>query len=112
MFLNGKDPSEWQRIVKIDDYMVNEIKSYVKDAYLKGYGQYDVKYTDIYNEKVKKYLKTVPPKDRLAACYTIDQIYFNECDKYINKIREHFPNWQGGQKFDTSIFDNYLDVSI
>ena len=56
---------------------------------------------------IKSYYKQVPISDRANAGWTLDQMHRDEAYRLYDFVRSRIPGWQIGQKFDTSILDEY-----
>ena len=56
---------------------------------------------------IKSYYKQVPISDRSNASWTLQQINREEVYRLYDFVRSRVPGWQIGQKFDTSILDEY-----
>ena len=56
---------------------------------------------------IKSYYKQIPPSDRSNASWTLQQIHREEVYRLYDFVRSRIPGWQIGQKFDTSILDEY-----
>lgn len=105
--ITGKSPSEWQKIVPVDDEVADKLRSLIKEDFVKRNGMCgDGKQADAQANIIKDYIKTLPGEQKLAAIYSCEQIAFKEADRLIAKIREQNPSWQSGQPFDTSILEN------
>ena len=58
-------------------------------------------------DTIKSYYKQIPPSDRANAAWTLQQIHREEVYRLYDFVRSRVPGWQIGQKFDTSILDEY-----
>ena len=58
-------------------------------------------------DTIKSYYKQIPPSDRANAAWTLQQIHREEVYRLYDFVRSRIPGWQIGQKFDTSILDEY-----
>ena len=56
---------------------------------------------------IKSYYKQIPASDRANAAWTLQQIHREEVYRLYDFVRSRVPGWQIGQKFDTSILDEY-----
>ena len=58
-------------------------------------------------DTIKSYYKQIPPSDRANASWTLQQIHREEAYRLCDFVRSRIPGWQIGQRFDTSILDEY-----
>ena len=58
-------------------------------------------------DTIRSYYKQIPPSDRANAAWTLQQIHREEVYRLYDFVRSRVPGWQIGQKFDTSILDEY-----
>ena len=58
-------------------------------------------------DTIKSYYKQIPTSDRANASWTLQQINREEVYRLYDFVRSRIPGWQIGQKFDTSILDEY-----
>ena len=56
---------------------------------------------------IKSYYKQIPPSDRANASWTLQQMHRDEAYRLCDFVRSRIPGWEIGQKFDTSILDEY-----
>lgn len=103
MLLNGKGDS-YKVIVPVDDEIKNIIADSIRDAFVNnnGYEQGEGHSVDR-----KEYIMTQPKDERLKVSYTLEQYHFSIVEKYKDIIKEHNPNWQWGDSYDPSIFDDF-----
>jgi len=73
-----------------------------------GNGMVTVKDGDEIGAMMKEYRKSISPKDRLAVTWTLSQIFMDEAERLVNKVKAHDPTWRYGEPFDKSIFDDYV----
>ncbi|MFI3230884.1 MAG: DUF3879 family protein [bacterium] len=99
-------------IIPISDEVKNEVEEYVKNLYVNQQGWYiggqqsvgDISYA---------YTQTLEPNERLSAGWSVNQYYFEVCDKYKAVVNETNPNWPyDGSTYDPSIFDNFTAKSV
>ena len=58
-------------------------------------------------DTIRSYYKQIPPSDLANAAWTLQQIHREEVYRLYDFVRSRVPGWQIGQKFDTSILDEY-----
>ncbi len=56
---------------------------------------------------IKSYYKQIPPSDRANASWTLQQMHREEVYRLYDFVRSRIPGWEIGQKFDTSILEEY-----
>lgn len=116
MDITNRSPSEWQRIIPVDEDVANQIRSMVKEDFVKRYGMTDGSPEHINDRAnvIKNYTKTLPGEQRLPATWTLENIVYEEGERLISIILKHDPGWKYGKPFDTSILDedsdNHLDL--
>lgn len=111
--VTGKDPSEWSKLIPIDDEVAGKIRELVKESFMKRNGMSGTG-ADADQEAniIKSYIATLPGEQRLAAIYSCQQIGDTEADRLAAKIREQDPTWQYGQAFDTDILSEEFDIKV
>lgn len=111
--ITGKSPEQWQKIIPVDETVAEELRNLIKEDFRLRSGMCGTgDQADAQANIIKKYVATLPGEKKLAAIYSCEQIAFQEADRIESKIREHNPDWQYGQPFDTSILDNDLNARI
>lgn len=111
--ITGKDPSQWQKTIPIDDAVAEKLKNLIKEDFVRRNGMCGTgKQADAQANIIKDYIKGLPGDQKLSAIYSCEQIAFKEAERLSSKIREQNPSWQYGQKFDTSILNNDFDLRI
>ena len=58
-------------------------------------------------DTIRSYYQQIPPSDRANASRTLQQIHREEAYRLCDFVRSRIPGWQIGQRFDTSILDEY-----
>ena len=56
---------------------------------------------------IKSYYKQIQPSDRANASWTLQQMHREEVYRLYDFVRSRVPGWEIGQKFDTSILEEY-----
>ena len=108
--ITGKSPSEWQKIVPVDNEVAEKLKDLIKEDFVQRNGMCGTgKQADMQANIIKNYVATLPGEQKLSAIYSCEQIAFQEADRLSAKIREQNPDWQYGQPFDTSILNQDFD---
>ncbi|OON98433.1 MAG: hypothetical protein ATN35_05090 [Epulopiscium sp. Nele67-Bin004] len=103
MCINGKENS-YKKIVEVSDDIKTEIADIVRENFINNNGMTN---GEDMNAAFEAYRQTLDPDLRLSATYTLSQFQFEISEAYTNEIRSHYPNWQCGDSFDTSILDGF-----
>lgn len=103
MDVTGKEPSTWQKIIEIpeaarQDMFNTALREYIRDN---GMGSGETDRTAVFT----RYQLSIKKSDRLAGTWTLEQ--YERCYNraFYNMVKEANPNWQPGQKFNSSILD-------
>lgn len=103
MDVTGKDPSAWQQIIEIpeaarQDMFDTALREYIRD---RGMGSGDTDRTAVFT----RYQLSVKKSDRLTGTWTLEQ--YERCYNraFYSIVKEANPDWQPGQKFDSSILN-------
>ncbi len=103
MDVTGKDPSTWRQIIDIpeaarQDMFDTTLREYIRD---RGMGSGDTDRTAVFT----RYQLSVKKSDRLMGTWTLEQ--YERCYNraFYSIVKEANPDWQPGQKFDSSILD-------
>lgn len=111
--VTGKDPSEWSKVIPVDDEVAGKIKALVKESFMKRNGMSGTGAdADKESNIIKSYIATLPGEQRLAAIYSCQRIGDMEANRLAAKIREKNPTWQYGQSFDTDILSKDFDTKV
>lgn len=111
--ITGKSPSEWQKIIPVNNEVTEKLKNLVKEDFVKRNGMCGTgNQADKQASIIKDYISTLPGEQKLAAIYSCEQIAFREAERLSSKIREQNPTWQYGQAFDTDILNKNFDTKI
>lgn len=111
--ITGKSPSEWQKIIPVDDEVAEKLRSLIKEDFVQRNGMCGTgKQADQQANIIKNYIAALPGEERLSAIYSCEQIAFNEAERLSSKIREQNPSWQYGQPFDISILSKDFDIRV
>lgn len=107
--------TDWKKIVPVPKDVTDKLLATVKESFEQRNGMTGEHSNQ--NDIINDYLQTLPPEERPSASWTLNQVIINEANRYVNKIRQHDPNWMNGQPFDTSILDerpaeNHLDQKV
>ena len=101
MDITGKDPSTWHKIIDIpeaarQDMFSTSLREYIQNN---GMGSGDSDRTAVFT----RYQLSVKKADRLMGTWTLEQ--YERCYNraFYNIVKEANPDWQPGQKFDSSI---------
>lgn len=99
----------WQKNVPLSDNIRKKIvETRFKQFMENGNGMVTAKDGDEILAMMKEYRKSISPKDRLAVTWTLSQIFMDEAERLVNKVKAHDPTWRYGEPFDKSIFDDYV----
>ncbi len=101
MDITGKDPSTFHKIIDVpeaarQDMFDMALREYVRDC---GMGSGDTDRTAVFT----RYQLSVKKSDRLMGTWTLEQ--YERCYNraFYSMVKEANPQWQPGQKFDSSI---------
>ena len=93
-------------ITDVSDAVVQQMKDTALRAAKENYGMQSG--PNEMAELIKSYVRTLPVDKRMAAKYTLQEIWFAEVDRIGWYIHSQDPSWtMWGQAYDTSILDNY-----
>ena len=111
MDITNRSPSEWQRIIPVDEDVANQVRSMVKEDFVKRYGMTDgsPEHVNDRADLIYNYTKTLPGEQRLPATWTLEQVVNDEAERLKSIILKHDPTWTYGKPFDTSILDEDSD---
>ncbi len=107
--------TDWKKIVPVSKEVTDKLLGNVKEDFQEINGMTGEHNNQ--NEIINDYLNTLPPQEHSSANWTLNQVIINEATHYVNKIRQHDPNWTNGQPFDTSVLndgpmDHHLDQKV
>lgn len=107
MNITNLSPSEWQKIVPVDKDVADQLRSMVREDFVKRYGMTDGNPEHINDRAnlIKNYTKTLPGDKRLSATWTLEQVISEEAARLKSIILKQDPSWTYGKPFDTSILD-------
>lgn len=107
MDITNRSPSEWQKIIPVDKDVADQLRSMVREDFVKRYGMTDGSSEHINDRAnlIKSYTKTLPGEQRLPATWTLEQVVSDEAARLESIILKHDPSWTYGKPFDTSILD-------
>jgi hypothetical protein len=95
---------EWHKIVPVSDEVRNKIIDTVRRHFLEnGNGMTKPGDSDEFAAIGKEYRKNIPPSERLAVSWTLNQIQIDEERRLVNYVKSQNPSWNYGAKFDKSI---------
>jgi len=104
MCINGKDPSSYQKIIKVSDEAKRQMIDIVHREFTEGRGFTD---GEELSQAYKDYRETIEPETRLSATYTLAQFRREAIKLYREKIDSHYPGWKSGDYFDEAILDDF-----
>lgn len=111
--ITDRSPSEWQKIVPVDNEVAEKLKALIKEDFVKRNGMCGMgKQADMQANIIKSYAATLHGDQKLSAIYSCEQIAFQEADRLSSKIRKQNSDWQYGEPFDTSILEQNFDKKI
>ena len=107
MDITNRSPSEWQRIISVDQDVADQIRSMVREDFVKRYGMTDgsPEHVNDRSNLIKQYTKTLPGEQRLPATWTLEQIISQEAERLKEITLEKDPSWTYGKPFDPSILE-------
>lgn len=107
--------TDWKKIIPVSSEMVDHVIEDVKTSFYKyaGMSGGNVAEDDAYYAKIIDYVKTLDPKDRSPATWTLNQVHFNVVGAVTQALKERIPNWEAGQAINPEILDEiFSDESI
>lgn len=96
--------TDFRRIVPVDEGVANKIKSLVFESMEKNGGMSD---GEIESEIIKNYVMSLPPEERAAAGWTLNQISLQEADRLGEYVHQRDPSWNWGKPVKPGILDDY-----
>jgi hypothetical protein len=98
------DGREWKYIVPVSDEVREKIISTVRRQFLEnGNGMTKPGDSDEFAAIGKEYRKNIPPSERSAVSWTLNQIQIDEERRLVNYVKSQNPSWNFGAKIDKSI---------
>ena len=86
--------TDFRRIVPVDEGVANKIKSLVFERMEKNGGMSG---GEIESEIIKDYVMSLPPEERAAAGWTLNQISLQEADRLGEYVHQRDPSWNWGK---------------
>lgn len=111
MCINGKNPSEYRKIIGISNEGKQKLFDMVKSEFIENNGVLNgdtTRKSDVYAE----YQKSIPKKDRLKATWTLGELEQEYRNALIDVVKSANPDWNIGEKFDSSILSVVTRESI
>ena len=96
--------TDFRRIVPVDEGVANKIKSLVFESMKKNCGMSD---GEIESEIIRNYVMSLPPEERAAAGWTLNQISLQEADRLGEYVHQRDPSWNWGKPVKPDILDDY-----
>ena len=96
--------TDFRRIVPVDEGVANKIKSLAFESMEKNGGMSD---GEIESEIIKNYVMSLPPEERAAAGWTLNQISLQEADRLGEYVHQRDPPWNWGKPVKPGILDGY-----
>ena len=96
--------TDFRRIVPVDEGVANKIKSLVFESMEKNCGMSD---GEIESEIIRNYVMSLPPEERAAAGWTLNQISLQEADRLGEYVHQRDPSWNWGKPVKPGILDDY-----
>lgn len=109
MYITGKDPSEWQKNIKVSDDIKDKMLNLARKEFLNNYGLTD---GEERSALIRNYILSIPESQRLSAAWTLDEIFSSESQRLIDIAKTKIPGWQNGQAFDRSFFKDDIQGSV
>lgn len=104
MDITGMTASDF-KIIPVSEEVEQTIKDMVFRDMKENYGMSGT--GNEFGEMVRAYSSTVSAENRKDAAWTLHQIWHEEAVRLSEFIESRVPGWEPGQKFDTSILDEY-----
>lgn len=103
MDITGKDPSTFRKIIDVSEAARQDMFDTTLREYIRynGMGSGDSDRTAVFT----RYQLSVKKSDRLAGTWTLEQ--YERCYEraFYSIVKEAYPNWEPGQKFNASVLD-------
>lgn len=112
--------TSWQKIVSVPDDIKQAVINKRRESILEtANGTLTAASGDAEAALAMKFLKTLPPRERLSASYTLQKIAQAEGGRISDYLKSQIPGWKSGQAFDRKILteSNYgmgggLDLKV
>lgn len=111
MCIHGKDPSEYRQIIGISEEGKQSVFDMVKSEFIENNGVLNGD-TTRKSEVFAQYQKSIPREDRLKATWTLGELEQEYREALIDKVKASNPDWEIGQKFDSSILSDVTRQSV
>ena len=116
--LMRKGDTSWRRTVEVSDNIRQKVIDKMREKVLsQSSGRHiSAEQADELWAIVKQYRSSIPPSERLAFTYTVENIASAEERRLVDYIRSQVPGWQSGQAFDPRILTgsnwglNHMDI--
>jgi len=111
----------WKQIVPVPDWIKQKVIDNERAVFVgNANGMVTAKQGDEANNIILNYIKTLPPKERLSASWTLGQIGQAEAQRLADYVKANVPGWKHGQHFDTEILtgsnyglgDDFMDIKV
>lgn len=105
MEITGK--TDWRRIIKVSDEMMNHVLEDVKKEFYKygGMSGANTSEHNAYYEKIHSYVKTLNASDRRAAPWTLNQLHLELAGRVTKAVKERDSAWTAGKPIAHEILD-------
>lgn len=111
MCIKGKDPSEYRIITGVSEEGKQKLFDMVKSEFIDNDGVLNgdtTRKSEVYAE----YQKSIVREDRLKATWTLGELEQEYRDALIDKVKAANPDWEIGDKFDSSILEHVSRASV
>lgn len=111
MCIHGKNPSEYRKIIGISEEGKQKLFDMVKSEFIENDGILNGD-TTRKSEVFAEYQKSIPKADRLKATWTLGELEQEYRTALIEAVKKENPDWNIGEKFNSSILSNVTRESI
>ena len=96
--------TDFRRIVPVDEDVANRIRALVFENMKNNGGMSD---GEVESQVIKNYIMSLPPEERAAAGWTLNQIRIQEAKRLGEYVHQRDPSWNWGKPVKPGILNEY-----